>query len=131
MTSTVRVKGEVTFENFDPNKQFENRPVWATFDGFQFKTHGSRGPALNAFAGPRRAKLYELTANGWKLRAVRDRQNRPTVCDCCGQTTMRVPRYASAAERNRGSYEWARQGNKILAPLKQHFVCPDCVGVQF
>lgn len=140
MSPDVTWTKEVTFENFDPNKQFASKPLWGLFDGRKFKTYTQRGHAVNGIHHHYRAKLYEQTATGWELRATKDESNRPEVCQNCGASTYEVRTYYSYAEQrritpdpsekfNNGKYVLKRRGRKLVEPVEMLFVCQPCIAV--
>ncbi len=121
--------GDITFDNFDPNKGFAKQPVWGIFDGARFKTYAKRGYAMNGFRHLCQAKLFELTPEGWVLRATKVYTGNaagPDVCGNCGGTTIEIQR---SYRRNAGRYRFRRKHGKYVEPLDLVFCCPGCVTV--
>ncbi len=140
MSDVAWADRSVTFENFDPNKQFARKPMWGVFDGSRFKTYTQRGHAINGAHHHYRVKLYEQTAAGWVLRATKDESKRPDVCQNCGGSTLeaysywdyRLQRRVTPTDRprvNEGKYVFRRQGRKLVEPVQMLFVCKACVPV--
>ena len=129
----------MTFENFDPNKQFAHKSIWGVFNGYRFKTYLQRGHALNGMRSHSRAKLYELMPNGWELRAAKNERQKPMRCGNCGGTTMghRVHSRWNASHRrceritdpnlvNLGEFVFRRRGRRLVEPIELLFVCEAC-----
>jgi len=134
--ATTRVSRGVTFDNFDPNKQFSEQPLWGHFDGYKFKTFTARGHAINAFHASSQSKLYKQGPNGWEEIAVKT-HTRPTTCADCGATTMTHPEHYNYRQQqtvvdtsrtiNAGNFEFRRgRGGKIADPLELVFMCKAC-----
>lgn len=121
----------VTFETFDPNCLFGDKPLWGVLNCNKFKTYTQRGHALNGFHNAGQGKLYTQTATGWVLLAVKDGHNWPEFCENCGAGTKGPDLYRDGSVRsgrvvNTGGYVFRRRGGKVVDPVELLFVCKAC-----
>ena len=138
---------------FDPNAlPSPKRPEWATYikgrRGKAFKMHDNRGQALNAVAYlPREAQIfrYDFEKGEWievwsgVVKDPRYGQERPEVCERCGQSTMVESRferktvnggYEQGVHRyNYGGMGWLAEPTnkkKLVEPFKRVWLCRSC-----
>lgn len=118
---------------FDPNALTENQPIWATYDGYKFKTFTKRGPALNAFSRGYEAKIFhwDTATSKWVEDAYK---GTPRMrCSCCDKFITDDDRSytyynAQAPAAWRANWQWERDASgNIASPLKLLFACKLCL----
>lgn len=124
--STTWAARNVTFEDFDPNKQFSDKPLYGFFDGYRFRTFAQRGHMLNAVHAATNAKCYIQTPGGWQLIALKSSKLRGDSCDLCG-TGIKASFTSSYYYPEHKSWVFRRdQSGKIAEPLELLHVCKNC-----
>lgn len=111
------------FNDFDPNAS--NLTLWGLWNGADFIAKTRRGGLLTKFYNTRKAKLYELTPTGWVLRAAKDPDTHPDVCDNCGGSVVDT---WSGALFARGRFAWLRNrsGGSVTKPPELMHLCRSC-----
>lgn len=125
MSSTTYASRNVTFQDFDPNKQFSDKPLYGLFDGHKFKTFAARGPLINAVHAAGQAKAYVQTPAGWSLIALKSDAIRGDACDKCGDSIK--DSFKDAYYTRSRSWVFRRAPNgRIADPLELLHVCKEC-----
>lgn len=123
--STSYASRNVTFEDFDPNKQFSDKPLYGFFDGHKFRTYANRGHMLNAVHASPRAKCYVQTPAGWQLIATKTVTTDKDECELCRVNIK--DSYNDYWTWQSKSWLFRRdQYGKIADPLELLHVCKDC-----
>lgn len=144
MSTTLYERNAKLLAEFDPNAKEKIEP-WATYapgraGRAKFKTHATRGLALNSFARHwDQVVLYEWDGDRWVEVARKDSAAHGCRCQVCGSDTSEpiqigtygryVPWYARVIDDKRydsGRFVWRRNGRKIIEPLTLLFVCKTC-----
>lgn len=124
--STTYASRNVTFEDFDPNKQFSTKPLYGFFDGHRFRTYAQRGHMLNAVHASANAKCYVQTPTGWQLIAVKSSKLRGDDCDLCNVSIKDSYKNTYYYHENKSWVFRRDPDGKIADPLELLHVCADC-----
>lgn len=120
------------FNDFDPNGSAV--AVWGVWTGGEFYVKPARGGCITKMSRCARAKLYELTPNGWELRAHKEVAKENDTCQMCGLVGVadewehkhQQSNYFRGNFTPNDAYCWERKSGSITKPPRLWFLCPGC-----